>query len=82
MDIFYKIVKNEINSLTCREHGRKAIVKTTNGKIRIDSCCDDFRLFCYKQMIEILEGMKKNINQTSCEVNLILIIDTTKPRLL
>jgi hypothetical protein len=65
MDKFYKKVKNEINSLTCHKHGKKAIVKTANGKISIDSCCDDFRLFCYKQMIEILEGMKKNINQSS-----------------
>lgn len=62
MDIedYYADVKTLIASKKCDIHNRHPGIDIINGEVVLDCCCIDFKLTCYKNIINLLNKYREN----------------------
>ncbi|TSJ36431.1 hypothetical protein FO440_23305 [Mucilaginibacter corticis] len=51
----------DLRNQRCKIHKKQPHIELVDNKLELDCCCDAFKLFCYKEVIAILNEQKSHL---------------------
>jgi len=51
-----------IRRMSCPVHRRKAFFCISNRRMRLDCCCNEFKIICLRELLTVMTGVKKQMD--------------------
>lgn len=59
METIYNDLLSRLGKKTCGHHHQKPYVNFTNNKLTLLCCCNEFKVKCYRDIVDMLMAYKK-----------------------